>query len=237
MRDAIIKAGGEKQIYYSICSWGEEAVPSWGADVGNSWRTTGDIADNWQSFIDILDKQQGLEDYAKPGAWNDPDMLEVGNGGMTTVESQAHFALWAILKAPLLIGCDLTNIKPEDLAILSNEEVIGVNQDKLGIQAKRVIRTNTDTGFLDIYAGKLRNNTIAILLHNRSGVKQNMTATFADLGFEVNGGNVRDIINHVDYGFVYTKFSADVESHGVVMLTLHQYCLTGDKDCNKTFLK
>ena len=235
MRDAIAKAGGK--IYYSVCSWGDEGIATWGADVGNSWRTTGDIADNWLSFIGILDQQQGLEVYAKPGAWNDPDMLEVGNGGMTTVESQSHFALWAILKAPLLIGCDLSTIKPEDLAILKNDEVIAVNQDKMGIQAKRVVRLTTATGYLDTYAGTLKSNTIAIVMHNRSMFKQKMTVKFSDIGFEGAGGNIRDIINHVDYGFVYTQFEADVESHGVSFLTLHQYCLTDETEVESNKLK
>ena len=103
-----------------MCEWGVESPALWAPTVANSWRTTGDITDSWISFTSILDKQFGLEKYAKFGAWNDPDMLEVGNGKMTNDEYQSHFALWAALKAPLLIGCDLSKLTNETLTILGN---------------------------------------------------------------------------------------------------------------------
>lgn len=118
MRDALNKTG--RPIFFSMCEWGIENPALWAGPVANSWRTTGDISDSWNSFISILDQQVGLERYAKPGAWNDPDMLEVGNGGMTANEYQAHFVLWAALKAPLLIGCDLSKMTAETLNILGN---------------------------------------------------------------------------------------------------------------------
>lgn len=133
MRDALNKTG--RPIFFSMCSWGEESVWVWAKPVGNSWRTTGDINNNYKSFIWILDQQVGLSRYAGPGGWNDPDMLEVGNGGMTFDEYQSHFALWAALKSPLLIGCGLTGITNETLTILGNTEVIAVNQDSMGRQA------------------------------------------------------------------------------------------------------
>jgi alpha-galactosidase len=111
-----------------MCEWGFEKPHEWAGEFANSWRTTGDISDNWFSFTHILEKQVGLEKYAGPGGWNDPDMLEVGNGGMSTVEYQAHFALWSLLKAPLLIGCDITKMSEDTKRILFNEEVIAVNQ-------------------------------------------------------------------------------------------------------------
>lgn len=132
MRDALNKTG--RPIFFSMCEWGEENPATWAGEVGNSWRTTGDISDNWDSFIKILDLQVGLEKYAGPGHWNDPDMLEVGNGGMNQSEYEAQFALWALLKAPLLIGCDVRNINPETLVLLGNEEIIAINQDRLGVQ-------------------------------------------------------------------------------------------------------
>jgi alpha-galactosidase len=119
MRDALNKTG--RPIFFSLCNWGEEQPWVWGNATGNSWRTTFDIRDSYQSFVSILDQNVKLAKFSGPGGWNDPDMLEVGNGGMTTIEYQSHFALWAILKAPLLIGCDLDTITPENLAILSNE--------------------------------------------------------------------------------------------------------------------
>lgn len=121
-----------------MCEWGFDEPAQWAGALSNSWRTTGDIKDNWDSFIEILDLQVGLEIYAGPGGWNDPDMLEVGNGGMTTSEYQAHFALWSLLKAPLLIGCDIPKMTIETKNILLNKEIIAINQDSLGKQGKRV---------------------------------------------------------------------------------------------------
>ena len=137
MRDALNATG--RPIFFSMCQWGQETPWVWAGPVGNSWRTTGDISDKYSSFIGILDKQVGLSRYSTPGAWNDPDMLEVGNGQMTNDEYQSHFSLWAALKAPLLIGCGLSGITAQTLKILGNEEVIAVNQDPLGKQADLLI--------------------------------------------------------------------------------------------------
>ena len=140
MRDALLKQ--DRQIFYSICQWGEEDIPTWGKDVGNSWRTTQDIADTWKSMINIIDQNNKWYEYAGPGGWNDPDMLEVGNGGMTTTEYRTHFSLWASSKAPLLIGCDVTKMSQDTWDILTNKEVIAVNQDKLGEQGRKIKITN-----------------------------------------------------------------------------------------------
>ena len=140
MRDALLNQ--TKPIFYSICNWGEEGIPIWGREVGNSWRTTVDIVDNWKSMISIIDENNQWYEYAGPGGWNDPDMLEVGNGGMTTIEYKTHFALWAISKAPLLIGCDVTKMSNDTWNILTNPEVIAVNQDKLGIQGRKIKISN-----------------------------------------------------------------------------------------------
>ena len=136
MRDALNKTG--RPIFYSLCQWGEEDVPTWGKAVANSWRTTGDISDNWNSMISIIDINDKSYQYAGPGGWNDPDMLEVGNGGMTLAEYKTHFGLWAISKAPLLIGCDVTTMSKEIKNILTNPEVIAVNQDSLGEQGRKI---------------------------------------------------------------------------------------------------
>jgi len=136
MRDALNKSG--RAIFYSMCEWGVDDPAKWAKEVGNSWRTTGDISDSWSSMINIIDKNDKWADYAGPGGWNDPDMLEVGNGGMTYDEYRTHFSLWALAKAPLLIGCDVTKKDPQTFEILMNEEVIAVNQDKLGVQGRKV---------------------------------------------------------------------------------------------------
>ena len=140
MRDALLNQS--RPIFYSICQWGEEDIPTWGKDVGNSWRTTQDIVDTWKSMTNIIDQNNKWYEYAGPGGWNDPDMLEVGNGGMTTTEYKTHFSLWAISKAPLLIGCDVTNMSNDTWNILTNKEVIAINQDKLGEQGRKIKITN-----------------------------------------------------------------------------------------------
>jgi alpha-galactosidase len=119
MKNALNATG--RPIFFSMCEWGREKPYLWAQDVANSWRTTIDIKDFWLSFLHNLERQVGLASHARPGAWNDPDMLEVGNGGMSNDEYQSHFALWAALKSPLLIGCNLKNISAETMKILGNE--------------------------------------------------------------------------------------------------------------------
>ena len=138
MRDALNHTN--HSIFYSICQWGEENIPVWGKDVGNSWRTTGDISDNWLTMLRIIDQNDQWYNFSGPGGWNDPDMLEVGNGGMTLEEYKTHFSLWAISKAPLLIGCDITIMSEEIKNILTNKEVIEINQDSLGDQGHKIKR-------------------------------------------------------------------------------------------------
>ena len=136
MRNALKKTG--RKIFYSICNWGFENVTKWGRYVGNSWRTTKDIKDTWKSMIRIIDINNKWYKYAGPGGWNDPDMLEVGNGGMNIDEYKVHFGLWAISKAPLIIGCDIINMTKEIKDILTNPEVIAINQDILGEQGRKI---------------------------------------------------------------------------------------------------
>lgn len=214
MTAALNKTG--RQIFFSMCEWGVEDPATWSKDVGNSWRTTGDISDNWDSFIGILNSQVGLEKYAGPGHWNDPDMLEVGNGGMSLNEYQAHFALWSLLKAPLLIGCDVVNIQPEILNLLGNEEVIAVNQDKLGVQGTRV----SQNGDLEVWAGPLSNNEVAVVLFNKGSAQNTITFNFATAGFKGKSAKVRDLLNKKDLGVFQDKFESNVGSHSVVMVKL-----------------
>lgn len=125
MREAL--AAQDRPIFYSICNWGEEGTWHWGPEVGNSFRTTEDIFDGWASIEFNFKTSQEHFEISRPGAWNDPDMLEIGNGGLTVDEEKTHFALWALAKAPLIIGCDLTTIRAESLAILKNSRIIAVN--------------------------------------------------------------------------------------------------------------
>src|SRR5205085_6620352 len=131
MRDALAKTG--RPIVYSLCQYGDDAVWKWGPEVGgNLWRTTGDIGDRYASMSQIGFSQAGLARYAAPGHWNDPDMLEVGNGGMNADEYRTHMSLWAMLAAPLLAGNDLSTMSPETIGLLTNKEVIAIDQDAAG---------------------------------------------------------------------------------------------------------
>ncbi|KAK3268672.1 alpha-galactosidase, variant 2, partial [Cymbomonas tetramitiformis] len=138
MRDALNATG--RPIFFSMCEWGVDDPAKWAQEVGNSWRTTGDITDTFASMVSRADLTERLWRAAGPGGWNDPDMLEVGNGLMSHEEYKTHFSLWALMKAPLLIGCDLLSITNETLEILSNKEVIAVNQDALGVQGRKVAK-------------------------------------------------------------------------------------------------
>lgn len=180
MTRALMKAG--RPIFFSLCEWGDLHPALWGARVGNSWRTTNDIADTWDSMISRADMNEVYADFARSGGWNDPDMLEVGNGGMTKDEYVVHFSLWAISKAPLLIGCDVRNATKETLEILSNKEVIAVSQDTLGVQAKKVRME----GDVEIWGGPLSGYRVTVVLLNRGPRRYSITAEWDDLGIPLN---------------------------------------------------
>ncbi|XP_042405073.1 alpha-galactosidase-like [Zingiber officinale] len=192
MTKALRQAG--RPIYYSLCEWGQSNVATWAAGVGNSWRTTGDIVDNWDSMIGKMDQNDGNARYAKPGGWNDPDMLEVGNGGMTHDEYIVHFSLWALAKAPLIIGCDVRTLTKEIKDIIGNEEVIAVNQDPLGVQGKKVMKD----GNLEVWAGPLcPGSKVVILLNRDSQESSSITATWEDVGLPRHTSvEVRDLWKH-----------------------------------------
>jgi alpha-galactosidase len=157
-----LKATG-RPIVYSLCQYGWDAVWEWAPALGgNLWRSTGDITPEWDRIYAIVSQQEGLEKYAGPGHWNDPDMLEVGNGKLTLEENRSHFSLWAMLAAPLLAGNDLPNMKPEIKAILTNRDVIAIDQDKLGKQASR---TYSD-GEVDVWTRHLAGGAMAIAVIN-----------------------------------------------------------------------
>jgi len=229
IRQALDTAG--RPIVLSICEWGSHQPWLWSAEVGgNLWRTTGDISDKWQSkkkwpdgsccelgVVDIVDLQVGLYSFAGPGHWNDPDMLEVGNGGMTDTEYRSHFSLWAILAAPLIAGNDLRDMKPAIQEILTNKEVIVVNQDALGREGRPVHKD----GDLEVWAKQLKNGNRAVLLFNRGTSEQNVTVAWEDIWYPDHlSAAVRDLWQKKDLGKFTGKFSAPVASHGVVMVTV-----------------
>jgi alpha-galactosidase len=220
-----------RAIVLSICEWGTAKPWLWGKEVGgNLWRTTGDITDRWageskwpdgsccsNGMLAIVDQQVGLESFAGPGHWNDPDMLEVGNGGMTDAEYRAHFSLWAILAAPLIAGNDLREMRPEIHDILTNKEVIAIDQDPLGREGERVWKE----GDREVWARQLGDGSRAVVLLNRGGTEQQISANWTDLGYPGHlSASVRDLWLHKELGNFTAKFSAPVASHAVVMVTV-----------------
>jgi alpha-galactosidase len=172
MRDAL-KATG-RPIVYSICEWGDFGPATWAPDVGNLWRTTGDISNNWGSIDSIYHQNVGLAGAAKPGAWNDPDMLEVGDG-MDFQEDRAHFTLWAAMAAPLIAGADLRSASVATFSTYLNRDVIAVDQDPLGKQATRI----SSSGGLDVLAKPLHNGAVAVVLFNENGGDPRTVSTTA----------------------------------------------------------
>jgi alpha-galactosidase len=207
-----LKATG-RPIVYSICEWGVKAPWQWAPKLGNLWRTTGDIRDSWQSMISILDQQVGLYKYAGPGSWNDPDMLEVGNGGMTTTEYKTHFSLWAMLAAPLMAGNDLRHMSPETQSILENKAVIAVDQDPKGVQGHKV----ADHGDQEVWVKPLSDGSRAILLLNRSSNRVFMTTSAEQTGLKkADYYKLTNLWTHKSRR-TDDLIRASVPSHGVAM--------------------
>ena len=211
--DAALKATG-RPIVYSLCQYGDDAVWRWGTSVGgNLWRTTGDIDDHYARMTQIGFSQAGLAKFAGPGHWNDPDMLEVGNGGMNLQEYRTHMALWAILAAPLLAGNDLSKMSPETASILMNKEVIAVDQDKAGMQGDRV----SAEGPIEIWARTLADGTKAVGIFNRKDKPLSASVDFAQIGFK-GGVKARDLWLGKDLGTLPSEFTAVIPGHGVLFL-------------------
>jgi alpha-galactosidase len=213
MGDAL-KATG-RPIVFSICQYGKQKVWEWGAaSGGNLWRTTGDIEASWKSMSSIgFDKQTGLDQYAGPGHWNDPDMLEVGNDRMDAVEDKCHMSLWAMLAAPLLAGNDIRSMSDDTKEILLNKELIAIDQDKLGRQGTRV----TKDGRTETWMKPLSNGDLAVAMFNRDDRDQLMIVKWSDLGI-TGKHEVRDVWHHADRGRIKDLFEAEVSSHGAVVI-------------------
>jgi len=214
--DAIAHAS--RPIVFSICNWGVKAPWRWGTKVGgNLWRTTGDISDNYDRMAVIGFSQNGLEKYASRGHWNDPDMLEVGNGGMNRDEYRTHMALWAILAAPLLAGNDLRSMSDETKDLLTNAEVIAVDQDLKGEQGHRV----WEEGWLETWARPLADGSYAIAMFNRTEQTIRMSFDLKTIGLE-HSSKVRDLWEHKDATADHGAYSADVPGHGVAFVRVYK---------------
>ena len=180
-----------RPIYFSLCQYGWDSVWKWGPTVGgNSWRTTDDIEDNYMSMSNIGFSQAGLSKYAAPGHWNDPDMLEVGNGKMKYNEYLTHMSLWAILAAPLLAGNDLSQMSAETKSILMNKDVIAIDQDPLGKQGDRV----SAEGPFEVWSKPLKDGSLAVGLFNRGHDAEQMSLPLAKLGLSA-GSKIHNVWN------------------------------------------
>jgi alpha-galactosidase len=217
MRDALRST--RRPIVYSLCQYGNDAVWEWGPSVGgNLWRTTGDINDHYVRMETIGFSQAGLSRFASPGHWNDPDMLEVGNGGMNTDEYRTHMSLWAILAAPLLAGNDLTSMTPETVALLTNKEVIAVDQDRAGRQGDRV----SAVGPIEIWVRPLADGSKAVGIFNRHPGPLSASVDFKkQLGFN-HVVKVRDLWQQKNLENPGNSFTAKIPGHGVVFLRVSQ---------------
>jgi alpha-galactosidase len=223
MRDALAASG--RPIVLSICEWGSTKPWQWARPVGNLWRATGDIQDCWactttwgaNGVTQIIDQMEDLSGVAGPGHWNDPDMLEVGNGGMTKEEYRTHFSMWALFSAPLLAGNDLTNMSADTREILLNKEVIAIDQDALGQQGRRVRKD----GDFEVWSKQLADGGRAVVLLNRSAAAAKIDFRWTDIGYPAAlTATVRDLWTAKQVSEQKESYSAQVPSHGVVMVTV-----------------
>lgn len=225
MADALRSSG--RAIVFSMCEWGTAKPWLWARNVGNLWRTTGDI---WDSFatkdkehdwahpvLEIVDLNEPLWPYAGPGHWNDADMLEVGNGGMTPAEYRAHFSLWAMMASPLMAGNDVAHMDEVTRSILLNKEVIAVDQDPLGVQGRRIARD----GNAEVWVKPLAGGGKALLVLNRGDQPLTIRATAEQLGLPASARpRVRDLWAHRELARWSGAIAATVEPHGVAMFRI-----------------
>lgn len=205
----------DRPIVYSISEYGKTKPWTWAPRIANLWRTTSDIEPNWPSVARIIDSQADLYSYAGPGHWNDPDMLQVGNGNLTADEAQAHVGMWAMLAAPLMIGTDLDKVSPQVRAALSNPEVIAIDQDPLGRQARRIV-----DGDGEVWARKLDGGDVAVALLNKSAAPLDIKTTLDAVGAAPGTWTVRDVTARADHASTNGPISAIVPSHGLTILRL-----------------
>jgi alpha-galactosidase len=214
MGDALLRTG--RPIVFSLCQYGEEDVWKWGAKVGgNLWRTTDDINDSWKRMSDIGFNQFAISQYMRPGHWNDPDMLEIGNGGMTAEEYRTHMSLWSLLAAPLIAGNDLRSMSDETRDILTNREVIAIDQDPDGKPVKDLSDPNATA---IVVVRPLHAGSLAVGLFNRADQPQPVTIKWSDAGLADKTLHARDLWKHADVNVSGDSYTATVPMHGVVLL-------------------
>jgi alpha-galactosidase len=222
MADALRASG--RGIVFSMCEWGTAKPWLWAKNIGNLWRTTGDISDDFSTkqkghdwehpMLLLLDLNEPLWPFAGPGHWNDADMLEVGNGGMTPTEYRSHFSLWAMMASPLMAGNDVAHMDATTRSILLNSDVIAIDQDSLGVQGHRVWKD----GDREVWVKPLAGGGRAVLLLNRGDKPVSIAATAEQLGYPASvRANVRDLWAHKRLKRWSGTLEATVEPHGVAM--------------------
>jgi alpha-galactosidase len=206
-----------RDIVYSLCQYGMASVQSWGADAGgNTWRVTGDIHANWKSVESHgFELKPGLEKWANPGHWNDPDMLEIGNGNLTPDENYTHMTLWCMLASPLLIGCDMPKMSPFVVSLFSNDEVLAVNQDSLGRQGTRLKQMGTT----EVWTKPLADGSLAVAFFNRGQAPADVAVSWTDLGLQ-GKQPVRDLWRQKDLGAIDAQYSVNVAAHGAELFKI-----------------
>jgi alpha-galactosidase len=224
MADALRHSG--RDIVFSMCEWGTAKPWLWAKNIGNLWRTTGDIFDSFSvkdparewahTVLEIVDLNEPLWPYAGPGHWNDADMLEIGNGGMSPTEYRSHFSLWAMMASPLMAGNDIAHMDETTRAILLNRDVIAVDQDPLGVQGHRVAKD----GDSEIWVKPLSGGSKAVLLLNRGETAATISATAEEVGLAAGSAKVRDLWKHKDIGGWTGSIRAKIEPHGVAMFRI-----------------
>jgi alpha-galactosidase len=208
-----LKATG-RPIVYSLCQYGVDQPWKWGPEVGaQMWRTTDDIDDSYGRMIAIGFSQAGLSKYGGPGHWNDPDMLEIGNGKMTEDEYKTHMSLWVLLASPLLAGNDLSKMTDTDKSLLMNKDAIAIDQDALGKQGDRLY----ESGDLDVWTKPLSGGRVAVGLFNRSWSTRDVSVDLAAIGFK-SGGSLRDVWKQKDLGHRSGVFTDTLPKHGAILL-------------------
>ncbi|MDR3734593.1 MAG: cellulase family glycosylhydrolase [Acidobacteriaceae bacterium] len=215
MGEALQKTG--RPIVYSLCEYGDADVWKWGSKTGgNLWRTTHDIDDTWASIERIGFSQIKLASYAKPGHWNDPDMLEIGNGGMNADEYRTQMSLWSLLSAPLIAGNDLRNMSEETKSILMNADVIAIDQD----QAAKPVEALPTQGKVEILRRSMQDGSVVIGMFNRADSAANGTIIWNDVipEFKINSFRVRDLWKHEAVTITGANYTASIRPHGVVLL-------------------
>jgi alpha-galactosidase len=205
-----------RPMHFNICGWGTHQPYTWADTVGHSWRIAYDISNSWGSVMGQVGTNKPLAKYAGPGHWNDPDMLEVGNGALSNEENKSHLTLWCMMAAPLMLGNDVRSMTPEVKTVLTNKEIIALDQDSLGVQGAPV-RSDSKG---EVWVKPLAKNCKAVVLFNPNSSNSTISVTWSEVGWSGSGTVVRDLWAHQNLNGASSGYSATIPGHGCVALRL-----------------